>query len=140
MRSVFSERQTQPTDSSTHSRSCPDLIQVAGQTVVQVLHGLLVVGAVAVHAVHLHHRGPVQILAHGGHAAQRAAGDERDRGAGASAAGVHQGAAGEGGLAAGGVTPHRDAGGHGGRLLRRTEMKMTAEKNGTITGVTSIAA
>lgn len=84
----------------------PHLVQVAGQAVVQVLHGLLVIGAIAVHAVHWRHHWPIEVRANGGGPTQRAAGQEGDRGPGASAAGVHQGAAGEGGLAAGGVAPH----------------------------------
>lgn len=94
----------------------PDLVQVVGQTVVEALHGFLVVGAVAVHSVQLQAHWPVEILADRGRTAQRAGGGERDRSAGASAAGVHQRTAGKGGLTAHGVTPHRHAGGHDGWL------------------------
>lgn len=42
------------------------LVQVVGQTVVEILHGFLVVGAVAVHSVELQAHWPVEILADGG--------------------------------------------------------------------------
>lgn len=94
----------------------PDLVQVVGQTAVEALHGFLVVGAVAVHSVQLQAHWPVEILVDRGRTAQRDGGGERDRSAGAGAAGVHQRTAGKGGLTARGVTPHRHAGGHDGWL------------------------
>lgn len=83
-----------------------NLVQVVGQTVVETLHGFLLVGAVAVQAVKLEADWPVEVLADGSCAAQRDGCCERDRGTGAGAAGVHQGSTGKGGLTAHGVTSH----------------------------------
>lgn len=80
------------------------LVQVAGQTVVQALHGFLIVDVVVVKAINLQACWPVEILVDGGRTIQRAACSERHRSAGARAAGVHQGATGKGGLAT-----HREA-------------------------------
>lgn len=43
-----------------------DLVQVVGQAAVEALHGLLLVGAVAMQSVQLKADWPVQILADGG--------------------------------------------------------------------------
>lgn len=83
-----------------------DLVQVVGQTVVEILHGFLIVGAVAVQSIKLQAYRPVEVLADRGRAAQRASGGEGHRSTGPSAAGVHQRTAGKGGLTAHGVTPH----------------------------------
>lgn len=82
------------------------LVQVAGQTVVEALHGLLVVDAVAVKAVELQACWPVEVLADGGRPTQGAGRSEGHGGAGAGAAGVDQRATGKGGLAVHGEAPH----------------------------------
>ena len=93
-----------------------DLVQVVGKSAVETLHGFLIVGAVSVQPIKLQAHRPVEILADRGRTAQRAGGGERDRGARASAAGVHQRTTGKGGLTGHGETPHRHAGGHDGWL------------------------
>lgn len=89
-----------------------DLVQVVGQTAVETLHGFLIVGAVAMYAVKFQADWPVEILADGGRAAQRAGCSERYRSTGASAASIHQRATGKGRLTAQREAPHRHAGGH----------------------------
>lgn len=96
--------------------AAPDLVQVVGQPAVEALHGFLVVGAVAVHSVLLQAYRPVEVQAERGRAAHWAGGSEGEGSTGASTAGVHQGAAGEGGLTADGVTSQRHAAGHHGWL------------------------
>lgn len=102
-----------------------NLVQVVGQTVVETLHGFLLIGAVSVQTVELEADWPVEVLADGSCAAQRAGCCKRDGGPGAGAAGVHQRSTGKRGLTAHRETPHWHAGGHDG-WLRRLERKQRA--------------
>lgn len=82
-----------------------DLVQVVRQAVVETLHSLLVIGAVAVETVEREADRAVEVLAYRGRTSQRAGCGEGHRSTGASAAGVHQGTTGERWLPAHGVTP-----------------------------------
>lgn len=95
------------------------LVQVAGQAVVEILHGLFLISAVAMQSVELKADGAIEILTNRSWTGQRAACGKRDRSPRASPAGIHQRATGEGGLAVHRVTSHRDTGGHDGRLWQK---------------------
>lgn len=95
-----------------------NLVQVVGQAAVETLHGLFLIGAVAMQPIKLEADRAIEILADRGWTGQWAGCSKRDRGSRASPAGVHQRTTGKGGLAVHGVASYWDAGGHDGFSVR----------------------
>lgn len=91
------------------------LIQVVGQTAVEALHSLLLIGAVAVQSVQLEAHWSVEIMADGGWTGQRAGCSKRDGRPGPCTAGVHQRTTGKRG-AVHWEASDRHARGHDGQL------------------------